>query len=134
MNDNKIKNRGYNNASGLVYMNCGKNQMVGKIHNTVVYTPSPDFVNNKEIDETVKQMNNKLVDENEDQLNRLYGDKPEVALEEVGILRSVGLPASRISRIQGDVSAKANPASGGKQSQPMKAQEKMLSQNRDLYE
>lgn len=52
--------RGYNNASGRVYMNCGLNQYKGavKIDNTQL--PEPDYVNAEAIKREQKEMNKGL--------------------------------------------------------------------------
>jgi hypothetical protein len=54
------QHRGYNNASGRVYMNCGLNQYKGavKIDNTQL--PEPDYVNPEAIKREQKELNKGL--------------------------------------------------------------------------
>lgn len=68
------QHRGYNNASGLVYMNCGKNQYKGavKIDNTEL--PEPEYINPEAIKREQKEMNKGL---NPDSFTK--GTKKEVS-------------------------------------------------------
>ena len=51
------QHRGYNNASGRVYMNCGKNQYKGAVKIDDTELPEPEYVNAEAIKREQKEMN-----------------------------------------------------------------------------
>lgn len=52
--------RGFNSASGLVYMNCGLNQYKGSVKIDNTQLPEPDYVNAEAIKREQKEMNKGL--------------------------------------------------------------------------
>ena len=54
------QHRGYNNASGRVYMNCGKNQYKGAVKIDDTELPEPEYVNAEAIKREQKEMNKGL--------------------------------------------------------------------------